>query len=51
MVRAGVNAAHHAKYGRYGETYVDRVVIADAAASTLRFKPTRGTAADHGVRA
>jgi hypothetical protein len=35
-LRAGVDAAYRAKYGRHGETTVDRMVTDDAAASTLR---------------
>ena len=38
-LRASVDAAYHAKYGRYGETTVDRMVSDDAAASTLRLIP------------
>ncbi len=41
-LRAGVDAAYRAKYGRYGETTVDRMVTADAAASTLRLTPEQG---------
>ena len=44
-LRASVDAAYRAKYGRYGETSVDRMVTDDAAASTLRLipGPTRST--------
>ena len=35
-LRAGVDAAYRAKYGRYGEATVDRMVSDDAAATTLR---------------
>jgi hypothetical protein len=35
-LRAGVDAAYRAKYGRYGEATVDRMVSDDAAAATLR---------------
>ena len=35
-LRAGIDAAYRAKYGRYGETTVDRMVSDDAAATTLR---------------
>ena len=38
-LRASVDAAYRAKYGRYGETTVDRMVTGDAAASTLRLIP------------
>ncbi len=38
-LRAGVDAAYRAKYGRYGETTVDRMVTDDAATSTLRLIP------------
>jgi hypothetical protein len=40
-LRASVDAAYRAKYGRYGETTVDRMVSDDAAASTLRLIPER----------
>jgi len=35
-LRARVDAAYRAKYGRYGEATVDRMVSDDAAATTLR---------------
>jgi hypothetical protein len=35
-LRAGIDAAYRAKYGRYGVTTVDRMVSDDAAATTLR---------------
>lgn len=35
-LRAGVDAAYRAKYGRYGSTTVDRMVNDDAAATTLQ---------------
>lgn len=35
-LRASVDAAYRAKYGRYGEATVDRMVSDDAAATTLR---------------
>ena len=35
-LRAGVDAAYRAKYGRYGATTVDAMTTPDAAASTLR---------------
>jgi hypothetical protein len=35
-LRASVDAAYRSKYGRYGATSVDRMVIDDAAAATLR---------------
>ena len=41
-LRASVDAAYRAKYGRYGETSVDRMVTDDAAASTLRLIPQHG---------
>jgi len=37
--RAGVDAAYRAKYGRYGEATVGRMVSDEAAASTLRLTP------------
>jgi hypothetical protein len=40
-LRASVDAAYRGKYGRYGETSVDRMVTDDAAASTLRLIPER----------
>jgi hypothetical protein len=40
-LRASIDAAYRAKYGRYGETTVDRMVSDDAAASTLRLIPAR----------
>jgi hypothetical protein len=41
-LRAGVDAAYRAKYGRYGGTSVDRMVADDAAATTLRLIPDQG---------
>jgi hypothetical protein len=41
-LRASVDAAYRAKYARYGETSVDRMVTDDAAASTLRLVPEHG---------
>ena len=41
-LRASVDAAYRAKYGRYGETSVDRMVTDNAAASTLRLIPEHG---------
>jgi hypothetical protein len=38
-LRASVDAAYRAKYGRYGETTVARMVTDDAAATTLRLVP------------
>jgi len=38
-LRASVDAAYRAKYGRYGGTAVDRMVTDDAAATTLRLIP------------
>jgi hypothetical protein len=38
-LRASVDVAYRAKYGRYGETTVDRMVSDDAAAATLRLVP------------
>ena len=35
-LRAEVDAAYRAKYGRYGSATVDRMVGDDAAAATLR---------------
>ena|SRR6195952_802887 len=35
-LRAGVDAAYRAKYGRYGATTVDAMTTPDACASTLR---------------
>ncbi len=40
-LRASVDAAYRAKYGRYGETSVDRMVTDDAAAATLRLIPAQ----------
>jgi hypothetical protein len=40
-LRASVDAAYRAKYGRYGETTVERMVTDDAAAATLRLVPQR----------
>jgi len=41
-LRAGIDAAYRAKYGRYGETTVDRMVSDDAAATTLRLTRPQG---------
>ena len=41
-LRASVDAAYRAKYGRYGETTVERMVTDDAAATTLRLVPQEG---------
>jgi hypothetical protein len=41
-LRAGVDAAYRAKYGRYGSASVDRMVTAEAAAATLRLTPLPG---------
>jgi hypothetical protein len=41
-LRAIVDAAYRAKYGRYGETTVERMVTDDAAATTLRLVPQQG---------
>ena len=38
-LRAGVDAAYRAKYGRYGKTTVERMVTDHAAATTLRLVP------------
>jgi hypothetical protein len=38
-LRASVDAAYRAKYGRYGEPTVERMVTDDAAATTLRLVP------------
>jgi hypothetical protein len=45
-LRAGVDAAYRAKYGRYGATTVDRMASDDAAAATLRLVPEQGARAD-----
>ena len=50
-LRAAVDAAYRAKYGRYGETPVDRMVTDDAAASTLRLIPEQGRTGQPGLRA
>lgn len=42
-LRAGVDAAYRAKYGRYGSSSVDRMVTAEAAATTLRLIPSTAT--------
>jgi hypothetical protein len=39
-LRAGVDAAYRAKYGRYGGPTVDRMTTDDAAATTLRLIPS-----------
>ncbi|HEX4291055.1 MAG TPA: DUF2255 family protein [Trebonia sp.] len=41
-LRASVDAAYRAKYGRYGETTVDRMVSDAAAATTLRLTHAEG---------
>jgi hypothetical protein len=41
-LRASVDAAYRAKYGRYGETTVGRMVTDDAAAATLRLVLQQG---------
>ena len=41
-LRASVDAAYRAKYGRYGETTVKHMVTDDAAATTLRLVPEQG---------
>ena len=41
-LRASVDAAYRAKYGRYGKTTVERMVTDDAAATTLRLVPEQG---------
>jgi hypothetical protein len=41
-LRARVDAAYRAKYGRYGNPSVDRMVTDDAVASTLRLCPEKG---------
>jgi hypothetical protein len=38
-LRASVDAAYRAKYGRYGDATVERMVTDDAAAATLRLVP------------
>ena len=45
-LRAGVDAAYRAKYGRHGSTSVGGMTTGDAAASTLRLTPERGTRTD-----
>jgi hypothetical protein len=47
-LRASVDAAYRAKYGRYGGTSVDRMVTDDAAASTLRLIPEHGARTGRG---
>jgi hypothetical protein len=48
-LRASVDAAYRDKYGRYGETTVERMVTDDAAAATLRLVHQQGTRPDgHG---
>jgi hypothetical protein len=41
-LRAEVDAAYRAKYGRYGETSVTQMVTDAAAATTLRLIPEHG---------
>ena len=41
-LRANIDAAYRAKYGRYGETSVAQMVTDAAAATTLRLFPERG---------
>jgi hypothetical protein len=47
-LRADVDAAYRAKYGRYRGTSVDRMVTDDAAASTLRLVPEQRARPDIG---
>jgi hypothetical protein len=48
-LRASVDAAYRAKYARYGETTVERMVTDGAAAATLRLIPQQGARPDgHG---
>jgi hypothetical protein len=42
-LRASIDAAYRGKYGRYGETTVERMVTDDAAATTLRLVPRPGS--------
>jgi hypothetical protein len=44
-LRASVDAAYRAKYGRYGSTTVDRMVNNDAAATTLQLNLEQATPA------
>jgi hypothetical protein len=44
-LRAGVDAAYRAKYGRYGSTTVNRMVTDDAAATTLQLNREQATPA------
>ena len=44
-LRASVDAAYRAKYGRYGVTTVDRMVNDDAAATTLQLDREQATPA------
>jgi hypothetical protein len=44
--RASVDAAYRAKYARYGETTVARMVSDDSAATTLRLVPQQGPRPD-----
>ncbi|MCO8269028.1 DUF2255 family protein [Actinoplanes sp. TRM 88003] len=38
-LRAAIDAAYHAKYGRYGSTSIEQMVNSSAAATTLRLSP------------
>lgn len=40
-LRAAIDAVYRTKYARYGGTYVEPMVAADAAAVTLRLTPSR----------
>lgn len=40
-LRASVDAAYRAKYGRYGRASIDQMATDDAAATTLRLVPIR----------
>jgi hypothetical protein len=44
-LHAGVDAAYHAKYARYGGSSVDRMTTDAAAATTLRLIPEQGARA------
>lgn len=43
-LRADIDAAYRTKYGRYGQTPVEAMVSAAAAAATLRLSPERAQA-------
>jgi hypothetical protein len=47
-LRAEVDLAYRAKYGRYGETSVAQMVTDAAAATTLRLSPAHGARAGGG---